>query len=427
MKSFDDSIGLLQSLTVEGFVTSVEPPIVKAHLPLFSIGDSCSIETSANTKQQGTIIKGDRTGEVTISCFNDLDGIRIGSEVKLEGGTVSVPVGSGLIGRVIDSLGQPIDGKGDHANYTEDQSIFCASPKPFSRVPISRQFVTGVRVVDSVLPLGAGQRVLICAPAGCGKSSFIEMLVNHSEYDVAIVALVGERGREVTEFISHLPQNVLGRIVVVASTSDETAARRKIAPYTATTIAEYFRDKGMNVLLLVDSLTRTARAIREVGMAAGEIPLRGGFTPSVYSELPKLFERAGATAKGTITACYSLLDTSADEILVEEIKSLVDGHFVLSKDLAERSIYPAIDVGRSLSRVDPCWSTADQKRAGKRAIRYVARLAKDQDALVFGGTLDEELEAAVTFAPKWEKFIEQSREEKALILDSNEKCKQLFI
>ncbi|MCL4150428.1 UNVERIFIED_CONTAM: hypothetical protein GTU68_014928, partial [Idotea baltica] len=293
-----------------------------------------------------------------------------------------------LIGNVCNAFGQVIINKSNLKKSKENYSIYNSPPNPLSREKIEKIMHTGISAIDLFCPIGFGQRLGLFASAGVGKSTLLGMIARNSTADINVVALVGERGREVNEFINeNLGSSGMQNTIVVFATSDEPALTRQIAAYTATTIAEYFRDKGKKVLLLVDSLTRTARAIREVSLANGELPVRQGYPASVFSELPLLLERTGTNNKGSITAIYTILKNAENESdpLAEEITSILDGHITLSKDLANQGIRPAIDITNSLSRLESQLLN-NEKIKNINAIRIIiAKLERDKELLIFGG------------------------------------------
>jgi len=281
-------------------------------------------------------------------------------------------VGRALLGRVVDVMGQPIDGRGAVLT-TEERSMMCAPPAPMDRPMISMPLVTGVRCVDALLTLGEGQRMGIFAPAGTGKSTLLSMFARGARCDVIVIALIGERGREVREFVERvLGPEGMRRSVVVCATSDRSSVERAKAAHVGTAVAEYFRDQGCKVLLMMDSVTRFARAQREIGLAAGEPPTRRGFPPSLFAELPRLLERPGLSQRGSITALYTILaeDDSGSDPVAEEVRGILDGHMVLSREIAARNQYPAIDVLGSLSRV--MGEVVDKQH--QRAAGHVRRL-----------------------------------------------------
>ena len=316
-----------------------------------AIGDMIIVE-GRHGDLVGQVV-GLRQGRVLASAFGELEGIRDGQRAITPGGPPDVPVGIALLGRVVDALGRPIDGRGD-LGMVRRVGLDANAPAPLDRRRIAQAFPTGIRAIDTAIPMGRGQRVGIFAGSGVGKSTLLSMIVRGSEADVVVIGLVGERGREVREFIERdLGPDGLERSVLVVATSDEPPMMRLAAARTATRIAEEFRDQGLNVLLLVDSITRFAMAQREVGLAAGEFPASRGYPASVLATLPKLLERSGMSANGSITAIYTVLVEGDDmnEPVADTVRSILDGHVVLSRRLAHRGHYPAIDVLASVSRV----------------------------------------------------------------------------
>lgn len=332
------------------------------------LGELCHVLDSQGGLLQAAEVVGFSNGQSILSPFGSILGVRGGSAVVGLGEVLSVPVGPGLLGRVIDSLGQPIDGKGP-INCIERRPVFALPPTPMEREMIEHPLATGVKVIDSMITLGEGQRMGIFAPAGVGKSTLMGMLARGTQCDVAVIALIGERGREVREFVEFiLGEEGMRRSVVVCATSDRSSSERAKAPQVATAVAEYYRDQGLKVLLMMDSLTRFARAQREIGLAAGEPPARRGFPPSVFAEIPRLLERAGMGAVGSITALYTVLyeDESGNDPISEEVRGILDGHMILSRKIAARNQYPAIDVLGSLSRVmSQIVPKEHQKKAGR--------------------------------------------------------------
>jgi ATP synthase in type III secretion protein N len=333
-----------------------------------SLGELCDLVDAQGSLVQTAEVVGFAAGRSILSPFGSIVGVAAGCRVLRRGVVLSVPVGDAVLGRVIDSLGQPIDDKGPIAAH-ESRPVFALPPSPMARAMIERPLATGVKAIDALLTLGEGQRMGIFAPAGVGKSTLMGMLARGTACDIAVIALIGERGREVREFIEIiLGEAGMARSVVVCATSDRSAIERAKAAHAATAIAESFRDRGLKVLLMMDSLTRFARAQREIGLAAGEPPARRGFPPSVFAEIPRLLERAGMGATGSITALYTVLaeDESGNDPIAEEVRGILDGHMILSRKIAARNQYPAIDVLASLSRVMPqIVPAAHQAAAGK--------------------------------------------------------------
>lgn len=317
------------------------------------VGELCELRGPRGQLLQRAEVVGFGRGGVVLSPFGSLSGIGEGTAVTGTGRPLSVAVGDGLLGRVIDGLGDPIDGLGA-LDCSEFRPVIANPPDPMERAMVERPLPTGVKVIDGLMTLGEGQRMGIFAPAGVGKSTLMGMLARGAQCDVSVIALIGERGREVREFIEFIlgPEG-MARSVVVCATSDRSSIERAKAAYVATAVAEHFRDRGQRVLLMMDSLTRFARALREIGLAAGEPPARRGFPPSVFAELPRLLERTGMGATGSITALYTVLaeDESGGDPIAEEVRGILDGHMILSRRIAAKNQYPAIDVLGSLSRV----------------------------------------------------------------------------
>ena len=361
---------------LEGRLTEVGAALLRAHLPNVGLGELCELQHGQLAEVIG--IQGD---EVLLSPYQEPLGVGVGALVRRTGTSAAIGVGEALLGRVLDALGRPIDGQ-PAPLVAEQRLIDSDPPDPMQRQLIESALPMGVRAIDTTLTVGVGQRLGIFAPAGCGKSTLLGMLCGGSQADVLVLALIGERGREVREFLQHvLPDEARARCVVVVATSDRPALERLKAAATATTIAEYFRDQGRQVLLMVDSLTRYARAVREIALAAGEPIVGGGYPPSLYTRLPRMLERAGPAKKGSITAFYTVLMEDRSDPLAEEVRSLLDGHIVLSRKLAEANHYPAIDVLASISRVMHMVSTPEHRAAAGR-LRHLLAAWKEIELLL---------------------------------------------
>lgn len=337
-----------------GKVTEVIANNIKAWLPGASIGDLCTIEDITNTQSMQAEVVGISSNMAILTPVEAMIRISTGSPVFSLNRQLSVQVGEGLPGAILDGLGRPFVGADYLSGPTLKYKLDADAPNPLTRNNVAKPFATGIKAIDGLLTCGEGQRIGIFAGAGCGKSTLLQMLMHGSNADVIVLGLVGERGREVREFVEqHLSPDDRARSVIVIATSDRSALERSKAAMTATSIAEYFRDQGKRVLLLLDSLTRFARALREIGLSAGEPPTRRGFPPSVFSQLPRLLERAGNNDKGSITAFYTILVEGDDmsEPIADEVKSILDGHIILSAKLAAENRYPAIDILSSRSRV----------------------------------------------------------------------------
>lgn len=336
-----------------GRVFEVVGTLIRASGLDAKVGELCELrDARGRLLQRAEVVGFGRNGAI-LSPFGAMGGISEGTLVVGTGKPLSVPVGPALLGRVISGLGEPIDGLGPLV-CDDSRPVFADPPDPMSRAMIEHPLPTGIKVIDGLMTLGEGQRMGIFAPAGVGKSTLMGMLARGAQCDVSVIALIGERGREVREFIEFIlgPEG-MARSVVICATSDRSSIERAKAAYVATAVAEHFRDQGQRVLLMMDSLTRFARAQREIGLAAGEPPARRGFPPSVFAELPRLLERTGMGRVGSITALYTVLaeDESGGDPIAEEVRGILDGHMILSRRIAAKNQYPAIDVLASLSRV----------------------------------------------------------------------------
>lgn len=395
-----------------GTVVGVHGPLVTARIPLAAVGDLCSIAVRGGRSIPAQVIAFTES-LVKLAPFEAPEGVVPGAAVRGAGHAPRLAISAPPLGAVLDALGRPLDGScADGASITLD--LYARPPNPLERRPIRTQLVTGVRSIDGLCGLGCGQRLGLFAGAGVGKSTLLGMIARNSSAAVNVIALVGERGREVREFIDQcLGGPGLRRSVVIAATSDESSMRRTLAAYTATAVAEHYRERGLDVLLLVDSLTRLARALREVGLAAGEIPVRQGYTASVYTELPRLLERGGTSARGSITAVYTVLTHGEQEAdpLGEEIKSILDGHVVLSEAAAQQGVFPAVDHALSVSRLFPALHSPQYLEQARLVKRILSRLKRDRDILLLGGTPDAELEAALKIEPRINAFLKQRPDE----------------
>jgi type III secretion protein N (ATPase) len=382
------------------------------------IGELCRLQ-DGNAELLAEVI-GLREDRALLMPLGNLQGISTRTRVETCGTTQAVRVGDAMIGRVLDASGAPLDG-GDLMTSCA-MPLMSAPPHPLQRAAVHQRFETGVRAIDTLLSVGEGQRLGVFAAAGAGKSTLLGMLARRSAADVNVIALVGERGREIQEFIGDSLQGDLSRSVLVVSTSDTPALSRARAVYTAMAVAEYFRDRGRRVLLLVDSITRYARALREVGLTAGEPPTRRGFPPSVFAILPQVLERAGNSDKGSITAFYTVLmedEESADPI-AEEVRSILDGHVVLSRKLAAANHYPAIDVLDSVSRVMDRIVVDEHRQSAATARRLLAK-HRDLEVLLQMGEYqhgaDPLADAAIACAPALDRHLCQGIDEQVAFAD----------
>lgn len=412
--SFPDYSSVLANtdpIRVNGRVTQIVGLLIEATGPQSPVGDVCHIMTP-----QGPLpceIVGFRRGSVLLMPLIHTEGIRQGSEVVPTGMPLTAPAGEELLGRMIDGLGMPIDEKGDLPAGISRVPINRDPPNPMTRKRIRDPLPTGVRAIDGLLTIGGGQRMGIFAGSGVGKSTLMGMICRSSKADINVVALVGERGREVREFLEKdLGPEGMRRSIVVVATSDQPALVRVKAAFTATAIAEYFRDKDKNVMLMMDSVTRFALAQREIGLAVGEPPTTRGYTPSVFSLLPKLLERAGTSKKGSITGIYTVLVEGGDmdEPVADAVRGILDGHLVLSRDLAHQNIFPAVDILSSISRL--MVEITDKRHfelAGKLRNLY-STYNKNADAISLGAYKagsDPRIDEAMQKHPLIENYIKQ--------------------
>ncbi len=429
------ALGQVKTIERVGRVAEAYGTLIKATGLRASIGELCHLRNPAGAGDPDFELAAEVVGvsrqHTLLTPLGSLDGISATTEVYATGRQASVRVGNGLLGRILDAHGETIDDKGP-IGPSVDAPIYAASPNPLTRSLIEKPFSTGVRAIDTVMTAGEGQRIGIFAVAGGGKSTLLGMLARGGDADVNVIVLVGERGREVNEFVfDNLGPEGLAKSVVVVATSDRPALERSRAAWVGTAVAEYFRDQGKRVLLLVDSVTRFARALRDVGLAIGEPPARRGFPPSVFSELPRLFERAGNNDKGSITAFYTVLaeDEDGGDPIVEEVRSILDGHIVLSRKLAAAYHYPAIDVLTSLSRTMPRVVEQPHLRAAGQLRKYLAKHQEIELLLQLGeykrGT-DPDADVAIEKIGPIRALLQQSEHELVPFEASSAALRKLF-
>ncbi len=433
MGVFDKYSAVLEktdTITQIGRVRRVQGLLIEAKGPQAFVGEQCRIVIPQQNRSVWAEVVGASGADLRLMPYGEVDGIEVGNAVVGSGEYLTIPVSDKLLGRVLDSRGRPIDGKGD-VGSAEFYSIYNTPPGVLEREPIRSQLVTGIRAVDAMLPVGKGQRLGVFSGSGVGKSTLIGMVARNTEADVNVIALIGERSREVREFIEQdLGPQGLARSIVVVSTSDTPPLARLRGAYVATAIAEYFRDQGKNVMLLFDSVTRFARAQREIGLAAGEPPATRGYPPSVFSTLPKLLERCGTGQRGTITGFYSILveGDDLDEPISDTVRGILDGHLVLSRRLAQRAHYPAVDVLGSISRLANKVSTPEMQTAGRTLRRHLATYSESEDLINVGAYVrgtNNDIDAAIDKMPSINRFLQQEIDEKVSFEDTVQQLYEL--
>lgn len=407
------------SIITKGKVLQVTGSMIKAFVPGVKVGELCTLFNPGDKTNTLAEVVGFAQEAALLTPLGEVNGISSSTQVIPSGRTHSVPVGPGLLGRVLDGLGNVSDAdtKGPFVPDTY-YPVYADPPPPMSRNPISKPISLGVRALDGLLTCGEGQRLGIFAAAGGGKSTLLAQIIRNTEAEITILALIGERGREVREFVERdLGEEGIKHSVLVIATSDRSSTERLKAAYVATSVAEYFRDQGRKVLLLMDSVTRFGRAQREIGLAAGEPPTRRGFPPSVFSTLPKLMERAGQSAKGSITALYTVLVEGDDmtEPIADETRSILDGHIILSRKLASANHYPAIDVLASISRVMNAIVDKGHKEAAGKFRSMMAKYQEVELLLRIGEYKkgnDPAVDEAIAKMPQINGFLQQGLSEK---------------
>ena len=406
-----------------GRVTRVVGLVLEATGLDVGLGSLCRITNHARDRSVLAEVVGFHERGVLLMPLGELDGMHPGSSVQPLGRTFGVDVGPGLLGRVLNGLGHPIDGRGK-VDVIDRVPLAAEPPNPLERETIDRPLETGVRAIDGLLTIGRGQRVGIFAGSGVGKSTMLGMIARNARADVNVIALLGERGREVRDFIENsLGPEGLARSVVIVATGDQAALVRARGALVATAIAEYFRDQGKDVLLMVDSVTRVAMAWREIGLATGEPPTTKGYPPSVFAALPRLLERAGNGARGGITGIYTVLVDGDDfnEPVADAARSILDGHIVLTRKLASQNHFPSIDVLESKSRVRDHIINESQRRAGSALLRLEAAYREKEDLIMVGAYQkgsDAYVDAAILYRERALEFLRQRPEETSLYGDT---------
>jgi FliI/YscN family ATPase len=399
-----------------GRVVQLTGLLIESVGPAVAVGDFCEVQAFSGRTIRTQVI-GFRDGRVLSMPLEETDGLQMGDDILARTEQSRLPVGPGLLGRVLDGFGQPIDG-GPPLNSEETYDLYSQPPNPLEREHITEPLVTGVRAIDSLLPCGKGQRIGLFGGSGVGKSTLLGAMCKHNAADVVVIALIGERNREVKAFLEHeLGAEGRKRAVVVVATSDRPAPLRVRAPFVALAISEYFRDQGKNVLLVMDSVTRLAMAQREIGLAAGEPPSQKGYTPSVFNILPKVFERAGNFQKGSITGFFTVLVEGDDfnEPICDAVRGILDGHIILSRQLGSAGHYPAIDILNSVSRLQSKVSTQPQLAAARK-VREALSLYRDSEDLINLGAYvtgnNPRLDQCIKARPEIMNFLRQDAETK---------------
>ncbi|MFY9111590.1 MAG: FliI/YscN family ATPase [Desulfomonilia bacterium] len=411
-------------IQVRGKVTNIVGLVVEGHGPGSCMGGMCEIYSKGVSDSIMAEVVGFRDKLVLLMPLGDLGGIGPGSTIIARKSNPSVKVGDELLGRVIDGMGNPLDGKGS-LTLGQEMPLYGRTINPLKKKRITEPLDLGIAAINGVLTIGKGQRMAIMAGSGVGKSVLMGMMARHTQADVNVIALIGERGREVKEFIERdLGPEGLKRSVVIAATSDQPALIRIRGAYLATTVAEYFRDKGLDVLLMMDSITRYALSMREIGLAVGEPPTTKGYTPSCFAKLPRLLERAGNTSsKGSITGLYTVLVEGDDfsEPVADSVRSIVDGHIVLSRELAARNHYPAIDILGSVSRVMNDIVSREHMKMARRIVEYKAVYEEARDLINIGAYVagsNPQIDTAVKHIDAVNEFLRQDIDERVTLEES---------
>src|SRR5277367_5864402 len=408
---YHERLAKIETCRWTGNVTELVGLLVESNGPAAAIGDFCEIGTKEGRLIRTQVI-GFRDGRVLSMPLEETDGLHLGDPITARKEDARMEAGMELLGRVIDGFGKPMDQLGPLAAGVP-YDLYAPPPGPLEREPIGEALATGIRAIDSLLTCGKGQRIGIFGGSGVGKSTLLGAMARSSSADVSVIALIGERNREVRDFLEHeLGPEGLKKSVLVVATSDQPAPLRIRAAFVALAIAEYFRDQGKSVLLVMDSVTRLAMAQREIGLAAGEPPSQKGYTPSVFNLLPKIFERAGRFRKGSITGFFTVLVEGDDfnEPISDAVRAILDGHIVLSRELGAAGHYPAIDVLQSVSRLASRLASAEQKQAVQKVRETMSAYQRSEDLINLGaytGGSNPQLDAAIRVRPQLNEFLKQ--------------------
>jgi len=416
LASYYDKLQRIETFRRTGVVTELVGLLVESNGPAAAVGDFCEIRTQAGRNIRTQVI-GFRDGKVLSMPLEETDGLHMGDPIVARTEDARMEAGPQLLGRVIDGFGKPLDCLGP-IGARETYHLYASAPGPLDREPIGDPLVTGIRAIDSLLTCGKGQRIGIFGGSGVGKSTLLGQMSRYSSADVSVIALIGERNREVRDFIEHeLGPDGLKRSVLVVATSDQPAPLRIRAAFVALAVAEYFRDQGADALLVMDSVTRLAMAQREIGLAAGEPPSQKGYTPSVFNLLPKIFERAGRFRRGSITGFFTVLVEGDDfnEPICDAVRAILDGHIILSRDLGAAGHYPAIDILQSVSRLAPRLAAGDQREAAVKIREAMATHQHSEDLINLGAYAsgaNPKLDAAIRLRPQLLDFLKQDSAER---------------
>jgi flagellum-specific ATP synthase len=415
VKRILEAVRICEPVSRIGRVNEISGLVVESSGPDVFLGELCEIQPPAGGRRPvWAEVVGLKAGRVLLMPYGDLRGISLGSQVVATGRPVDVPVGEDLLGRVVDAFGRPLD-NGPPIRSTTNYPLYADPINPLARSRINQALHTGVRAIDALLTVGKGQRMGIFAGSGVGKSTLLGMIARNMQAEVNVIALIGERGREVRDFIEDcLGPDGLARSVVVVATSDQPALVRSHAAFAATAMAEFFRNSGRDVVLTMDSVTRFAMAQREIGLAVGEPPTSRGYTPTVFTILPKLLERGGTSLeKGSITAFYTVLVEGDDlnDPIADSVRSIIDGHIVLSRDLANAGHFPAIDVLRSISRLMQELQDEQGKRIAKEVVSLLSSYERSKDLVEVGAYragANPKLDRALKLMPEINDFLRQT-------------------
>ncbi|PIU65329.1 MAG: flagellar protein export ATPase FliI [Armatimonadetes bacterium CG07_land_8_20_14_0_80_40_9] len=428
---YEQILERVEPIKLTGYVAQVIGLVIESEGPPVGVGELCYIYRGGSNPPLPVEVVGFRDNKTLLMPLGEMSGVGPGNEVIAESRPLSVKVGDELLGRVVDGLGEPIDGKG-RVITSQEKPVYNLPPQPLQRRRIKETLALGVKSIDGLLTCGKGQRLGIFSGSGVGKSLLLGMIARNTSADINVIALVGERGREVKDFIERdLGEEGLSRSVVVVATSDQPALVRLKAAYIAHTLAEHFRDQGKDVILMLDSVTRLCFAQREVGLAIGEPPATKGYTPSVYAMLPRLLERSGTSERGSITGLYTVLVEADDmtEPVADQVRSILDGHIVLSRELARQNHYPAVDVLDSISRVMIDIVSKEQMEAANKLRDTLATYKEAEDLINIGAYVkgsNPKIDYARSMLDKINNFLCQDVRERADYQETTKKLVEMF-